>query len=205
METNKLLFHMTHVKNLPSIFKNKGLLAYSEIAAQNTSYKDIANSSIQVRRSGTHVPVSPGGDLHDYVPFYFAPRSPMLFSVINNGINQRDIVYFVTETSKIQQSGLPYIFTDGHAIMFLTEFYSRLDDLDKVDWAIMKELYWADTEEDPDRKRRRQAEFLVHRQVPLDLFTGFAVIDEEMKNKVKDLLRIHQIDKPIGVRRQFYY
>ncbi|MEK4253339.1 DarT ssDNA thymidine ADP-ribosyltransferase family protein [Ureibacillus sp. FSL K6-2830] len=58
----------------------------------------------------------------------------------------------------------------------------------------MKELYWADTEEDPDRKRRRQAEFLVHRQVPTDLFTVFAVIDEEMKDKVKDLLRIHQIE-----------
>jgi len=78
--------------------------------------------------------------------------------------------------------------------MFLPEFYSRLDDLEKVDWTIMKELYWADTEEDPDRKRRRQAEFLVHRQVPTDLFTVFAVIDEEMKDKVKDLLRIHQIE-----------
>lgn len=102
---------MTHVKNLPSIFKNRGLLAYSEVVAKNSQHKDIANSDIQIRRSGIHIPLSPGGDLHDYVPFYFAARSPMLYSIINNGVNQRDIVYFVTDISKIQQSGLPYVFT----------------------------------------------------------------------------------------------
>lgn len=196
---------MTHIKNLPSIFENKGLAAYSEIATKNTLYQDIANSDIQIRRSGTHVPLPPGGDLHDYVPFYFAPRSPMLYSVINNGVNQRDIVYFVTDTLRIHQSGFPYLFTDGHAIMFLTEFYARLDDLDKIDWSVMKELYWADTKEDPDKKWRRQAEFLVHQQVPMDLFTGLAVIDEETKEKVEALLQHHHIDKPVGIRKNFYY
>lgn len=129
----------------------------------------------------------------------------MLYSVINNGVNQRDIVYFVTDTLRIHQSGFPYLFTDGHAIMFLTEFYSRLDDLDNIDWSVMKELYWADTKEDPDKKWRRQAEFLVHQQVPMDLFTGLAVIDEETKEKVDALLQYHRIDKPVGIRKNFYY
>jgi hypothetical protein len=180
----KLLFHMTHIRNLRSILENHGLLAYSEIAARNTTYQDIANANIQDRRSVTSVPLPPNGVLHEYVPFYFAPRSPMLYSVHHNGINQQDIVYLITDTFKIEQSGLPFLFTDGHAIMYITEFYSQLRDLDKLDWAIMEDRYWSDTEEDPDRKRRRQAEFLIHRQVPLTVFTGFGVMNEEAKANV---------------------
>lgn len=108
METNKLLFHMTHIKNLPSILKNQGLLAYSEIAARHTLYQDIANPSIQVRRSATSVPLAPQGDLHEYVPLYFAARSPMLYSVRHNGIHQQDIVYLVTDIATIDRSGISH-------------------------------------------------------------------------------------------------
>ena len=205
MDINKLLFHMTHIKNIPSILENKGLLANSEIGEKKISYQDVANLDIQSRRSGTIVPLPPHGDLHEYVPFYFAERSPMLYSINNNGINQREIVYFVTKTTILHESGLPYVFTDGHAIMFLTEFYSQLNDLDKVDWTIMKEKYWADTEEDPDRKRRRQAEFLVHRKVPMDVFLGFAVKDAAMQEELEALLQLHHINKPVYIRPNFYY
>ena len=205
METNKLLFHMTHIKNLPSILDNKGLFAYSEIAARHTLYQDIANPSIQERRSATSIPLAPHGNLHEYVPFYFAARSPMLYSVLHNGTNQEEIVYLVTDTATIDRSGVPYLFTDGHAIMLISEFYSDLKELDQVDWPLMEDPFWRDTEEDPDRKRRRQAEFLVHKKVPIELFTGFAVINQTAKDKVEELLKNHQVSKPVGIRRHFYY
>jgi hypothetical protein len=41
---------------------------------------------------------------------------------------------------------------------------SDLDAL--VDWELMRATYWADTDDDPDRKERRTAECLVHRAVP---------------------------------------
>lgn len=196
---------MTHIENLPSILENNGLKAYSEVATSGKPYRDIANAGIQDQRSGTSVPLPPGGDLHDYVPFYFAGCSPMLYKLKNSGIKQRELVYLMTNTSRIHDNSLPFVFTDGHAIMFLTEFYSSLNDIDKVDWTIMNERYWGDTQEDPDRKRRRQAEFLVHRKVPLDQIIGIGVFDREMKEKVEDLLRTQQIDKPVGVRRNYYY
>ena len=52
-----------------------------------------------------------------------------------------------------------FVFTDGHAIMQLSKFYDDLGYLTEIDWDIMEEKYWRDTIEDPDRKRRRQAEF----------------------------------------------
>ncbi|MGE6371004.1 type II toxin-antitoxin system toxin DNA ADP-ribosyl transferase DarT [Planococcus kocurii] len=196
METNKLRFHMTHIKNLPSILKNQELLAYSEMALRNTLYQDIANPRIQERRFTTSIRLAPHGSLHEYVPFYFAACSPMLYSVLHNGTNQEEMVYLVTDTETIDQSGVPYLFTDGHAIMVISEFYSDLTELNKIDWPLM---------EDPDRKRRRQAEFLVHKKVPIQLFTGFAVINQLAKDRVEELLKNHQVNKPVGIRRHFYY
>ena len=129
----------------------------------------------------------------------------MLYSVRHNGTNQEDIVYLVTDTTTIDRSGRPYLFTDGHAIMVISEFYSDLKELDKIDWPLMEDLFWGDTEEDPDRKRRRQAEFLVHKQVPIQLFTGFAVMNQAAKDRVEEILKTHQINKPVGIRRRFYY
>jgi hypothetical protein len=53
------------------------------------------------------------GCLHDYVPFYFAPRSPMLYALLQGRVggfngSQEDIVYLVTRTDKIIDSGSKY-------------------------------------------------------------------------------------------------
>lgn len=74
----KLLYHITHYQNLYSILKNKGLSAYSKVTNEEAVYTNIAHQGLQGRRSTTNVPVYPNGCLHDYVPFYFASRSPML-------------------------------------------------------------------------------------------------------------------------------
>lgn len=148
--------------------------------------------------------------LHDYVPFYFAPKSPMLYAIKNGRVEsydgkQDDIIYFVTRTDIIQKYNKPFVFTDGHAVLALTEFFTDLEDLDKVDWNVMSSKYWFDNEENPDRKRRRQAEFLVHQQVELDLFLGIGVYNQRMKDIVSDILSAHSNDMSVLVRPQFFY
>lgn len=64
---------------------------------------------------------------------------------------------------------------------------------------------WFDTEDDPDRKRRRQAEFLVHKHVPLDSFLEFAVKDNKMKQTVAEIIHKYNCAKPIGVRSHWYF
>lgn len=99
----------------------------------------------------------------------------MLYVLRMQQIPQDDIVYFITNTEAIQQHCLSYVFTDAHAIRRLTNFYTDLEKLDQIDWDIMRALLWADTDDDPNRKARRQAEFLVHNEVPLSACLGFAV------------------------------
>lgn len=207
---NKLLYHITDYRNLASILKNGALCAHSQVTANDLSYADIAHNSIQNRRSMTRVEVSPNGMLHDYVPLYFAARSPMLFTISKGNVenysgSQSDIIYLVTRTDIIEKSGKKYVFTDGHAIMAYTEFYNDLKHLDKIDWGVMESKYWADSEEDPDRRRRRQAEFLIHTKVELELFLGIGVYNDRMKEKVENILEAHDIEMLVAVRPEFYY
>lgn len=206
----KLLYHITDYRNLSSILDKGGLEAYSQVTDKEISYTDIAHQSIQTRRSTTPIPLPPYGMLHDYVPFYFAPRSPMLYAIKQGNVEgfrgtQSDIIYMVTRTDILQKAGKNFVFTDGHAVMIWTEFYKELSYIDKVDWDVMNSIYWNDTDEHPDRKRKRQAEFLVHQFVDFDLFLGIGVINDEMKQKVIEILEKYQSEKQVLRKPNFYY
>lgn len=75
---------------------------------------------------------------------------------------QTPVVHLVSSVERIRATGHRFVFTDGHATMAFTRFFDEIRHLDQVDWPLMQETYWNDTDEDPDRKRRRQAEFLVY-------------------------------------------
>ena len=77
------LYHITHIDNLTAIVREGGLLAHNGV---DDAYTDIAHQTIQIRRNNTPVPCMPGGQLHDYVPFYFCRRSPMLYAIHKGNI-----------------------------------------------------------------------------------------------------------------------
>lgn len=184
------LYHITHVDNLAGIIRAGGLLANGQVG---DAYVNIAHSSIQMRRHTRRVPCGPGGVLHDYAPFYFGRLSPMLFTISKGNVagyeeGQEPVVYLVTTVAKVVEAGIPFVFTDGHAAMELSDFYADPARLDQVDWPLMKERYWNDTEQDMDRKRRRQAEFLVHGICPWELFLGIVTMTEPTQARVEAIL-----------------
>jgi len=75
------IFHITAIDNLRSIAKASALLSKRLMVATGLVCADIAYQQIQGRRALKAIPIAPRGTLHDYVPFYFAPRSPMLMTI----------------------------------------------------------------------------------------------------------------------------
>jgi hypothetical protein len=202
------IYHITHIDNLPSIIKKGGLFACSSGATDR--YVNIAHQGIQDRRHIFPVPLPPYGTVHDYVPFYFAPRSPMLYSIYRGNVDgydggQRPVVYLVSTVQTVEEAGLPYVFTDGHAIMRLSNYYNSVPDLCKIDWKIMRANFWADTEDDNDRCRRRQAEFLVHQFFPWDLFDEIVVYHGKIAKQVGRILQDSELITRIRVNREWYY
>jgi len=89
--------------------------------------------------------------------------------------------------------------------MAISRFYNDTVDLNKIDWEIMKAIYWNDTEHDNDRSRRRQAEFLVHRFCPWNLIEQVGVINNEMADRVNDILSSHKKYPEVIVQKKWYY
>jgi hypothetical protein len=172
--------------------------------------QEIAYSDLKEKRAVTSVEVPPGGTLADYVPFYFGTRSPMLYAykggrVTGQRENQDNLVYFAGLAEDVAAAGLRFAFTDGHPIREPKAFYNDLADLEAVDFPLMKQMMWNDTNDDPDRKRRRQAEFLVHQKVELGLFRLIGTRNAQMKKEVAQLLEENNIGLPCSVKPNWYY
>lgn len=203
------IYHITHLNNLPSIITRGGLIAKSR--QQQLRYTDIAHERIQDRRARTLVPCANRGTLHDYVPFYFAPRSPMLYTIHRGNVEgyqqgQTLVIYLVAEAEMIAAANLSFTFTDGHAIMAYSEFYEDLQDLEQgIDWKLMNSRYWFDTEDDPDRKRRRQAEFLIYGSCPWTQIREIGVINLSIRTQVQQRLQNCRHQPPVRVYPNWYY
>ena len=204
------VYHITHIDNVDSIIDEGGLCCDNLRAERDLDYNGIAHEHIKNRRAKRPVPTCEGGTLADYVPFYFAPRSPMLYA-INGGYvegyhgSQRPILHLVASVEAITEAGSLFTFTDGHADIVYSEYFDDLDDLDKLDWDIMEERYWRDTAEDGDRKRRRQAEFLVHQFLPWNQIIEIGVINNVMAAEVTGIIEVADHKPNVVVRRDWYY
>ena len=75
-----LLYHFTHVSNLAAIAAH-GIFCDSNIDESHRLTTDVGQQGIKAGRRLRQVPIVPGGVVADYVPFYFAARSPMLGSI----------------------------------------------------------------------------------------------------------------------------
>ncbi len=186
------------------------MLAYNVMLETETNYINIAYENIQDRRARIRVPCGAGGVLHDYVPFYFAPRSPMLYTINRGNVTsytqgQAALIHLVSDVLEIEIRGLDFVFTDGHAVMQITDFFDHLNYLDHIDWDVMESRYWNDTNEDNDRKRRRQAEFLVHNFLPWQLITEIGVINSTIKAQAENILQKFTHKPSVIVRNNWYY
>ncbi|MDQ3231916.1 MAG: DUF4433 domain-containing protein, partial [Pseudobdellovibrionaceae bacterium] len=172
--------------------------------------RNVSDRNIQDRRSKVQVCCPPGGILHDYVPFYFNARSPMLYRIKHNpadfgNVMQSELIYLTTTAEAVTARGLPYVFTDGHAAMAFSIFYNDIVNLPKIDWDVIKGRMWIDTDEFPDRRRRRQAEFLIYLNAPWDIFDLIGVYDLQTKNEVEQILASHSHKPHVAVKSGWYY
>ena len=103
------------------------------------------------------------------------------------------------------EAGLGFAFTDGHGIMTYSSFFDDLGRLGEVDWDVVGSRQWADTLEDGDRKRRKQAEFLVRDAFPVTLLSGLAVQSAARKAEVEALLERRGVRMKVVEKSAWYY
>lgn len=216
------LFHITAIENLVAICQRGALISKNAGASLGIDYQNIAHAGIQTTRSAKLVANPPGGSIHDYVPFYFAPRSPMLFT-INNGnvegcsLKQEDILHLETTVDRVIQNNPEFVFYDRNASLRYSRPYTDLNKLStEVAWDLITEApqldgfckYFLSTpgqEKYIDRMERRQAEFLIKHQVHLSTMTRIGVIDKTKAAIVREILAETGVNLSVDVKTNWYF
>jgi hypothetical protein len=208
------VLHFTHVDNLLSIAAAGGL-ACDGRARWSGMRTEVGDTSIKEARRRRPVLVAPGGTVGDYVPFYFAPRSPMMFRIAcdcRDAISgryqggDRPLVYLAARVGAVVDSGLPWVVTDGNARAAITHFSQDLIEVAQmIDWELMRQKMWSSTAEDPDRERRRAAELLVHGRAPLSLFHEVAAYSDHYADRATVALGDQPLAQRVVVRPDWYY
>lgn len=100
-----------------------------------------------------------------------------------------------------------FVFSDGHGAAQCTQWFDELPNLNKLDWETIKARYWQDTDKDPDRQRRKQAEFLVHRKCDWSLMLQIGVLNRVMQKQVQKIMSEYSDSVPLSIEIQpgWYY
>jgi hypothetical protein len=200
------LFHITDVENLAGIVAG-GLLSDKNLIAQGGPTIGIGYDHIKQRRlTQTRVPCSNNRFVGEFVPFYFCPRSVMLF-VVNKGSTgrppgcQRTILHLVTSVSRAIGTGSEWAYSDGNAGAAYPTFFNNEHELDaRLNWdAINEKANWSSV------RTEKQAEFLVADTYPWDAILAVGCFDENIAQKVTDLLSDVPNAPKVLVRRDWYY
>ena len=206
------IFHITHVDNLASILQDGGLRSDTEVIARGGPQATIGMGSIKERRLRLPVKCHPGDRVADYVPFYFCPRSIMLYLVhmanhpeLTYRGGQAPILHLELDLSEAIEwadaQSCRWAFSLSNAGATYTEFRRRVEELDEIDWAAVA----ARDFRDPSVKERKQAEFLLHGFAPWTLVRRIGVISSSMQRRVALQLTGARHQPAVEVMRAWYF
>ena len=139
------VYHFTSLENLESIIEN-GLFSTNQKIARQISHVNVADEGIQGRRALMQVPDTNGSCVHDYVPFYFAKKTPMQLAVLHKkNVDQQLIIYLSVSILSLETKVGSYFTNASANTVIPPTFYSgnnQADLLDELDWATIENNGW---------------------------------------------------------------
>lgn len=207
------IYHITNVDNLPSIIAAGGLWSDAERERQGITNINIAHTHIKGRRKTTEVKSGNGGVVADYVPFYFCPRSPMLYSIHKGGVagyaqGQAAVVHLCAKLS-VAIERTAWCASTGHTdIAGLCTFFDYPDGFASLlDWEAIQSNAWGFPyfTQDSDMTRRKQAEFLAYKFFPWDMLAGIGVMDAATQSRAEQFILQANYKPDVRIIRKWYF
>lgn len=205
------LFHILHHDKLEDVINSGGLHSDAGLAANDPNGTTIGMNKIKRRRL-TELRLYNYPDLYvgQCVPFYFCPRSVMLYMFWRN--NHDEIVYHGGQEPIIHlqfdmysvidwanQYNVRWAFTSSNAGSRWFQDYIDLGFLDRIHWDVIQVNKWS------RYKEEKQAEFLIQDSIPWQLVEHIGVYSAQYDIIVNRILNSAEYKPPISVRRDWYY
>ncbi len=207
-----LIYHITHINNLPSILEDGGLLSDAEMIARGGPERAIGMSEIKQNRMRFPVKCHDGDTVGEYVPFYFCPRSIMLYLLYmanHPGLSYRGgqgpILHLEADLASTvdwaNESSSRWAFSLTNAGAAYALFRNDLAKLDEIDWSAVGATDFRDAKV----KEGKQAEFLVKRFCPWSLVQRVGVRSEKVQRQVLAALEEVDHQPPVDVLPAWYF
>lgn len=201
--------HIVHVDRLLTIIGDGCLWCDAEIDRRMPTGTVIGMGKIKKRR--LQKPLSSFSNLHvgDCVPFYFCPRSVMLYMFQKNNHpeityrgGQEPIIHLVADLRSVVQWAMEnnrrWVFTDSNAGSFYFNDYANLNQLDQIDWNSVEARSWSGCRE------KKQAEFLIEKSFPWHLVEGIGVYSRAVFQQAVNALPVGGHRPQVKVKPEWY-
>ena len=211
------IYHIVHVDRLPSIIADGCLWCDAEILRRAPTGTTIGMSSIKQRRLNELTLTShPGLHVGDCVPFYFCPRSIMLYLIyqanhieLNYRGGQGPIVHMEADlrasVAWAQQNDQRWAFTLSNAGAYYFEDRCDLAQLDEINWEAVQTNRWGGNGIASSIKEGKQAEFLIEHDFPWHLVKRIGVYSWGVYQQVTTALSVGNHRPLVEIKPEWYY
>lgn len=205
------LYHIAHVDRLPSIVADKCLWCDREVVRRAPAGTTIGMNSIKQRRlNELRLTSHPTLFVGDCVPFYFCPRSVMLYLIYQGNHpelayrgGQGPIVHFEADLHTVvawaDAQPRRWAFTLSNAGARYFEDRRNLGQLGELDWNAVRATDWRQC------KDGKQAEFLLEQSFPWHLVERIGVQSRATYTSAVNSLPARGHRPPVEIRPEWYY
>nr|VFK66480.1 MAG: protein of unknown function (DUF4433) [Candidatus Kentron sp. UNK]VFK71682.1 MAG: protein of unknown function (DUF4433) [Candidatus Kentron sp. UNK] len=210
------IYHIVHVDRLPSIIADRYLWSDAEIIRLARPGTAIGMNGIKQRRLDELLNSYPDLHVGACVPFYFCPRSVMLYLIhranhpeLSYRGGQNPIVhlgfYLHRAVAWAEANQRRWAFTLSNAGSYFFEDRCDLAQLNEIDWSAVQTNRWSGSGVPSSVKEGKQAEFLVETSFPWDLVEYIGVSTKETYRQVAHALTASVHKPQLGIRTDWYY
>jgi hypothetical protein len=206
------IYHIVHEDRLLSIIADGYLWCDAEMLHRPSTGTRIGMDLIKQRRLKSTLASYPDLHVGDCVPFYFCPRSVMLYLLFRG--NHQDLEYrggqepiihleadLYASVDWARQNKKRWSFTLSNAGSLYFEAFADLSQLDKIKWNAVHADQWSD----PEIKEGKQAEFLMEHHFPWTEIQRIGVNSEITYRKIIRVLAAHKHRPIIEMKTEWYY
>lgn len=217
MPNRPKIYHILHVDRLPSVVADGHLWCDAESIRRSPPGTIIGMNRIKQRRLSELTLASyPDLNVGDFVPFYFCPRSIMLYLIyrandpeLNYHGGQGPIVHLESDllaaVEWAEQRQQRWAFTLSNAGAYYFEDRCDLTQLDELNWNAIQTNRWSGNGVSPSVKEGKQAEFLVEYSFPWHLVERIGVHSRAIYQRVVNALPENGHRPSVDILSQWYY